>query len=311
MKRVSLGLNTAGILLAGALFGMSSATAQASTYSTAVQADHPLSYFQFGEASGAPGSAINTGVTSTNAGSLGTDGTYQNSNAKVGSGIPTALFPGMTGDNNSIALAGNGSITGSDTGLPTGSAARTVTGWVNFSNDGTHYGDIFSYGTNGTGINPDGEKIFTLVPGQIGDTNTNPNGNGNFGFSQYGDGIGTTAAYNDSTWHFVAFTLTPTDSTHANYVLYVDGAAVVTNAGVAGKPKNMLTQTVGTGTYYLGTDDLNFGYNGQLAQEAVFGTALNAGQISDLYQAALVPEPASVALASFAALGLLVRRRPC
>ncbi len=291
----------ASVLAAGSL-------ARGSMYSAAVLADNPLSYWQFAEASGVAGTAIPAGTTSINSGSLGTNGAYFNDTSKVGSGIPIATFPGMTGDNQSVNFVAQNSIRGSDAGLPTGNSGRTWTGWVDFTNNGSGgaYHDVFYYGSNSTN-----QAIFTLVPPSVTDGNnngTNPKNNsggvpGNFSVSQYGDGIGTSTSINDANWHFIAFTMTPAASGTAVFNLYVDGNTTPAATRTLGA-----NTTLGS-TYFIGDDSLNDPYFGQLAQEAVFGSTFTGDQLHSLYQAALAPEPASLALLSFGSLALLGRRR--
>jgi hypothetical protein len=76
----------------------------------------------------------------------------------------------------------------SDAGLPSGSAARTMAGWVKTSM--TTEGYLVSYGTHGTG------QMFAL--GLFGSRAV---------FTQYGDAIFGTTTIADGQWHHLAVTV--------------------------------------------------------------------------------------------------------
>jgi hypothetical protein len=273
-------------LFASAIALMSSA-AQASHYSTAVLADNPVAYWQFAEATGTVGTPIPGGTLSLNSGSLGSsaNGTYSNSNATVGSLIPVSQFYGMAGSNNSVAFTTGtsaSSIAGSDAGFPSGNADRTVVAWVDTTAAAGAWHSAAYYGSSNTG-----NAIFLGAP----QANSNA-----MGASQYGGDLNGTTAINNGGWHMLAFTVTGTTAGQASYTLYVDGHADGTNS--------MQTNTT-LGQFLLGNDVGGGPLSGELAQVSIFNSALSASQVGALYQAAVVPEPGSMALMALGLVGLL------
>jgi hypothetical protein len=287
-----------GIALAvAAVLSFAGSAARGSTYSNEVQSlstgpsAELLDYYQFADASAAPGSALSG--TTADSGADGNTGIYHDT-PTVGSGIPTALFPGMAGDNRSVDF-NSSDITASDAGLPTSNAARTVTEWINTSTAASfaNYQTSLFYGTN----DPD-EGIFLLAPPGTNDQTAYGTVAGNFGVTDEGNGLGGTSAINDGNWHFLALTVTPTTAGNATFAIYVDGAM----QNSAELPVNTVLSSL-----EMGSDPLADQYDGQLAQVAIYNYALSGGQIESLYDAA--PEPGPAALFAASTIPLTLRRR--
>ena len=100
------------------------------------------------------------------------------------------------------------------------------------------------------------------------------------------DGIQSTAtSYDNGQWYFVVGTWSAASGTSFNpsqMTLYVDGAAVATtNLGGGGE---FTSPVPGGGAMDLGSNGANWNYyNGDLAQVAIFPTALTAQKVSALY----------------------------
>ncbi len=304
----------AWLLLACAAFiDLGSSPAKSSTYSGAIEALSPVSYYQFNGSINPGGTAVDDGSRTSTVGYYAA--TYTGG-VSAGPGVP---LPGLAGSQ-SLSLSETAYADGSDAGLPTGNTPRTVTAWINTTQSAASSYNTFVY----YGITGGGNDIFTFIPYNQ-DGNSNPDYNnpsnpvpgtaGNFGLSQYGNGLGGITQVNDGNWHFVAFTggnpttvMTMTGPvTYLDYNVYVDGKLDGGLVGYGG-PKTMQTNTTLNGSSFsLGDASLFPGtqYNGLLAQVAIFNTALSATQISNLYQAAVVPEPSTLAIGSLGIVGLV------
>ncbi len=156
-------------------------------------------------------------------------------------------------------------------------------GWTRQRTAGPSWNNLVAYGTAGGG-----NAIFLAAPA---------GGAGNAeGASQYGSAVLGSVTTNDGSWHMVGLTVTGTN----DYTLYVDGKLDLSGT--------MTTNTV-LGQFYLGFDGIaSDHFSGELAQAAIFNSALSAGQISALYHAATVPEPATLLLMAVGLAGLLFIR---
>ena len=147
--------------------------------------------------------------------------------------------------------ANNEIITGSDAGLPSGTAARTIESWVKWTSVNP-IGPIFKYGS----LNSSG------TPFELG---VHWSGKAYF-WGQNADVAGNTNI-NDGNWHHIAVTY---DGTTVK--LYVDG-----NLDASGTP-TLNTQL--TGSYYLGKDPgSNWKLNGSIDEVRVWNVARTQAQI--------------------------------
>ncbi len=249
--------------------------AHASTYSDAVLAHNPLSYWQLDEAGG---------TTAVNAATGGDtyDGTYSGAVGHLLGGIPGA------GGASAYVAAFDGAsfMTASDANLPSGSAARSVVVWVNTGDTRGQYNTIAAYGSGGNFY-----QVFGLNRDfQYGDmTATN-----------WGSGVNSSQWVMDGQWHMLAVTIDPNQvdgSGNPLWSIYVDGGSAQTG--------NLITNTVLSQVNIGGGGSYNNWY-GLISQVAYFGTTLSSTQISELYTAGItpVPEPASLALVVLGGLAL-------
>jgi hypothetical protein len=118
----------------------------------------------------------------------------------------------------------------------------------------------------------------------------------------------------DSTWHFVALTMSDQGSDKLVSV-YFDGA-LATSGTIAGGAGDGLaprhTSTAATGVLAFGADmgDTGRSLVGSLDEIAFIGRALTGNEVTQLWNAALVPEPASIVMVGIGGIvGLTVVRR--
>jgi hypothetical protein len=283
--------------ITAAVFLPLSPSAKGSTYSSAVLGFHPVDYYEFADASGTTGTAL-TGTTENTGSFSANSGTY-NGSVTVGAAIPTASFPGMAGDNNSVSFNGSSStnITANDASLSTGADARTLTEWVYIPSANTGPDASIFYGTHSST-----EAAYMLTPYV---TNSEMPNVGEAVYSGLAASVSGTIAINTSSWHFIALTETPetNNPTFGDYTFYIDG---VQASGVA----QIATNTVLGGLLkFSGDDQSGFTYTGQIAQVALFNSYLDSTQIGDLYTAAITPEPATLGLLLITSVPLVLRRR--
>ena len=168
----------------------------------------------------------------------------------------SALFDGSTG----YLQVANYSL------LPTGSASRTIIGWIKTSNSTLSRESYFGYG----GIGP--YSSFNMESGI--------NNDGKDYFVGYGPGdVAGTKVISDGNWHQVAVSYNSSVLS-----IYIDGALDVSasrslnTTGVSSYPL-----TVGRQSY---PDSPNYWYvNGKVDELMLFNRSLQAGEISSLYNA--------------------------
>jgi hypothetical protein len=159
----------------------------------------------------------------------------------------------------SVGDNGNGPVASGTPALPWYAQPRTVEGWVNFTNGGQDY--VAGYGVDNTaqgfGVAVQGDTVFV---------------------TGYSDDLSFTgkSATNDGNWHFIVVTSNGTSAT-----AYVDGVSLGTQS---------FAQTLDTlpGPLLIGADAQGCcgSLSGELADVAVFPTALSAAQVAAQYTAA-------------------------
>lgn len=264
---------TTRLILFGALCLATAAPAHASSlYETAVLADSPFAYWRFNETTG----------------TVAEDQTANNRDATHVSS-PTLGVAGATRDGDRAVQFGSGAdyaMVGST--LNFSAAAYTVEGWYKTTQATSGVLLIGMRPSNGDS----GNFSFELQP------------NGTLRY--YHDGnvgqqsIYSPLAYNDGAYHhFVATYAGGTAS------LYVDKVLVGTRTGGAntGEGSNIKIGRLGVASAPTAEQ-----FEGSLDELAVYDYALSAQRIAVHFDAAMVPEPASLALAG-AALALLARGR--
>jgi hypothetical protein len=195
---------------------------------------------------------LDDGSTSAMADSSGhgATGSYDAPNVTLGQAGPLASDPAT-----SVATNGNFAGQGFPT-LPLYSDSRTLEGWINTTSTG--FGNIAGYGTQSN------TEAFAvgLQPNQVY-------------VSGYNDSLGFTSpvTLDDGNWHFIVVTTNRTSAT-----VYVDGNAVGTqNLGTA------LDTLPSSSGFIVGAAPWGQGFAGDLADVAVFPSALSAAQVSAQY----------------------------
>jgi hypothetical protein len=167
-----------------------------------------------------------------------------------------------------IQDGGSGAAGQATPSLPVADAARTIEGWVKETSGGT-------YGIAGYGSTVTGEGFQLAVqPNQVV-------------VSGYNDDIDFPSAVtlNDGGWHLIAAT---TDGT--SVTAYVDGKAI----GTRKLPQTLNTMATPSGLVIgAGAESCCYDYTGQLADIAVFPTALTAAQMTAQFTASGLAVPAA------------------
>lgn len=159
------------------------------------------------------------------------------------------------------SFPGAGWLTGSDTGMPTGSAARTITFWMKTTTRPAAFGEVFGYGTRTF------NQLVAVGPGSTTQMS----------FSQFGGGVSLTCNYYDGLWHF--------------YTLTCTSGGLWSLAQDMGTPA---TGSPGTGTTLGGANGVAIGadhaaaefFTGTTADIAVWSALLTADELTTLYKGA-------------------------
>jgi hypothetical protein len=246
-------LNTYG---AGAAATTTSVTlaGTASTYASTVLAAKPSVFYRLADG--------DRGAMADSSGHAAT-GSYSIAAATLGQTNPLPNDAATSvGDN------GNGPVASGHPSLPLHNGSRTLEGWVNTTSGGTVW--VAGYGVDSTG-----EGFAVAVQ---------PN---DVYVSGYDDDLTFTAPspLNDGSWHFVAVTTNGSSAT-----VYVDGSSIGTQNFAA--TLDTLSSVQG---FEIGADAQGCcGYfNGDLADVAVFPSALTTAQISAQFAASGLGRPSA------------------
>ncbi len=207
----------------------------------------PVGYWQFND----PGD-----TTADDASDNGYDGTLTNmdiSSWTLGKQCTGLAFDGV---DDYVEIPGFKGITGQN--------SRTCTAWIKTS---TTSGEILTWGQEYNGgrwiirVNEGGQLRAEVQGGNI---------------------IGSTLI-NDGTWHHIAVVLENDNSPAIEEAkLYVDGQLEIISASVTEPINTGFAENVLIGTYFAANNPRWF--NGLIDEVRIYGRAVNAGEIQDMYQ---------------------------
>jgi hypothetical protein len=223
-----------------------------------------------------------SGGTMADSSGHGAAGVYDTADATLAEPGPLANDAATAVADNGAGRAGNGNPS-----LPVGAQSRTLEGWVNTTSGGWMAGYGSFAGGEGFGVEIQSGDVF--VSGASDDLT-----------------FTTTSSVTDGTWHFVAVTTNGTSAT-----VYVDGISL----GTQTFPTALDTVPAPPGFVVGGyAQDCCGGFDGDLADVAVFPAALTAAQVAAQYSASgngAAKHPARYAPTTDNApqVGLLHRRR--
>lgn len=227
----------------------------ATTYASTVQADGPTVFYRL---------ADSTTAAMADSSGNGATGSYDPSDVTLGQ--PAALASDPAPSIATTWTAGSGY----PSGLPAHSAPRTLEAWLNTTNN--NFGALAGYGTASTSegfalsVHPDNQANAVYVDA-YSDTLTFP----------------SPVALDDGSWHLVAVT---TDGTSAT--VYIDGTAIGTKSFAA--PLDTIPSAAGL---VVGGDPWGQGFDGELADVALFPTALSATAMRAQFTASGYRKPAA------------------
>ena len=279
---------------------------QAATFSQAVQALGPTAFWEFEDASSTDGA---TAASTVNSGSY--SGTYKKGSEHAGgvtfvpsatTGLGQAAYFSNTATDWAPATTDR-VLLNWETCLRSDNYARTLMFWAkaDFSQD-TKYHLAVQYGRL------EDTHYFGASVNSTGDGGYSGSG---MALSTWGANStsGTTSSFLDGQWHFFCATVTPSSSgtTVGTVRLYADGQLQSTNIqSVETWWNDDYTMIVGGVRW----DNSNLlGWRGAIDEVAAFQKTLTDQEITGLYNAAAVPEPAAVVLLVAGVLGLAVRAR--
>jgi hypothetical protein len=228
-------------------------TGPASTYASTVLASDPSVFYRLGDSDpSAMADSSGNGAT----------GVYDQTSTTLGEPEPLANDPSTSVEDNSDGPAGQGN----PSTLPLYAQPRTLEGWIHTTSTGEEW--LAGYGTDSTGqgfaaaVEPD-----DVVASGYNDDLTFP----------------SSAALNDGQWHFIVVT-----TNGASATAYVDGVSL----GTQNFPQGLDTLPAPPG-FVVGADAQGCcGYfNGDLADVAVFPSALTAAGVTAQFAASGLGRP--------------------
>ena len=258
--------------------------ASAITYASQVLANAPVAYWRLNE----PGTSYPTASDST---TNHRDATYQNQAHMHDTGPftsdPTSFSTRMDGGSSSYVEKSP------DNAFTPGNSGWSVELWTNSQTSGTL---VYWYQNGGASLN---NGLYYL----------GVNSDGSFSY-QFRDNPGISVSINSgaiagglNAWHHVVGTYAP----GVGMKIYVDGLLKNSNA--------QTFSTIGEGvatSIDIGANPKQgqFGYQGKIAEVAIYSSALTGAQVLADYQAGIgVPEPGSMLLVAAALLLALARPR--
>jgi hypothetical protein len=182
-------------------------------------------------------------------------------------GDATTATPAKLGSRSGYFDGSGDYVSFNDSGLPSGSSARTINLWVKTSQSsvGT-YPTFFKYGTTSNGQ-------FVHI-GLCSTSDSNCNGGGVSGrviVSQYGNALGSTFSINDGKWHMLTAVFSA-----GTWSLYVDGTFNTSKA--------MTTNTVASAGNLGGTNISGLtSLSGNIDDVAMWSVALSSSEIQLLH----------------------------
>lgn len=258
-------------------------------YPTVVQGDNPILYYRFNDAVvAANGGYPSTNYpVATNYGTLGAaaNGVYQPGTAPGAAGVPYAGFGGQP------AVALNGFLGAVDVGGGSIPSALNPVGKLPFSVVAWFRGYSADAPARFQNFLGHGDASYRMGVGQVaGENHWNPGPGPELQFVSPADVITNHAADNDGNWHMCAGV---TDGT--NEYMYLDNvlmksASNASGISITGSSIDLLLGGAPDHTsavYNSASTDRT--YDGQIAQVAIWTSALTAANIQSLYNAAGVP----------------------
>jgi hypothetical protein len=182
-------------------------------------------------------------------------------------GDATTATPAKIGSRSGYFDGSGDYVSFNDSGLPSGSSARTINLWVKTSQSsvGT-YPTFFKYGTTSY------DQFVDIGLCSTSDSNCSGGGvSGRVFISQYGNALGSTFSINDGRWHMLTAVFSA-----GTWSLYVDGTFNTSKA--------MTTNTVGSAGNIGGTNISGLtSLSGNLDDVAMWSVALSSSEISLLH----------------------------
>ena len=285
----------AGFLAIG-LFAVAPASA---SYINAVTASNPLVYYQMQETSGTTASDTagyqNATYSSLFSGDSGPTLNQPGPTLKGVSGTVSAQFDGLSGG---TAVSGCDYVDATGLYSSSGPPARVGLGdnfsvefWFNNTRSETGVGPISGdlYSRHGTGF-------------VVGIDGTYTGYNPNCMFLQVADSILVPSTFNpaENTWYHIVATYNHTDSSHVEVCLYEDGNKIIDSTVAT-------SQTLannGASDFAMRSDG-EWGFQGYMAEAALYNGALGQTDVTAHYNASQTPEPCSFVLLGFGLVGLL------
>lgn len=276
-----IGLKKGMVMLLVFVLSLTAQIAQGA-YVDVVDGLSPVGYWRLGESSG---------TTATDRSGNGINGTYN--------GTTLAVAGALGGDSDTAV-----DFDGSDDDMITMSSNllrltgdMSVSLWVNIDlfPSGSSTDPLFTIDASAQGSGM--ARMTELAIDQNGDLRyTHEYGSGGSGSNQH---VFSSADLADDTWYNIALTR---DSTAMEVTVYIDGSVLDTYS-YSDAPEGY-----GNGTLYLGKYGTDL-YDGSIDEIAVFDYELTGTNVSDIYNAAQVPEPATIALLGLGSLVSIRRRR--